>query len=67
MPYLPYAVERPDRYRVKVEQYVHYRREGYLLVKQLVPHEDVQRLLEWANARWQPPDTLQQSEKAAIH
>jgi len=67
MPYLPYAVERPDRYRVKVEQYVHYRREGYLLVKQLVPPEDVARLLEWANARWQPSGTLSQPEKAAVH
>ncbi|GBC92640.1 hypothetical protein HRbin15_01116 [bacterium HR15] len=67
MPYLPYAVERPDRYRVKVEQYVHYRREGYLLVRQLVPPEDVARLLEWANSRWQASDTLAQPEKAALH
>lgn len=67
MPYLPHAVERPDRYRVKVEQYVHYRREGYLLVKQLVPPEDVARLFEWANARWQPSGALTQPEKAAIH
>ena len=67
MPYLPYAVERPDRYRVKVEQYVQYQREGYLLVKQLVSTEDVARLFEWANARWQPPDRLTQPEKAAIH
>jgi phytanoyl-CoA hydroxylase len=67
MPYLPYAVERADRYRVRVEEYVHYRREGYLKVEQLVPPEDVARLREWADARWQPPENLSQPEKAAIH
>jgi hypothetical protein len=67
MPYLPYAVERADRYRVKVDQYVQYRREGYLKVEGLLPPEDVARLLEWANARWQPPSTLDQPAKAAIH
>ncbi len=67
MPYLPYAVERPDRYRVRVEQYVHYRREGYLKVEQLVPLEDVARLLEWAHSRWQPSGALSQSEKVALH
>jgi hypothetical protein len=51
MPYLPYAAERADRYRVRVEEYVHYRREGYLKVAQPLPLEDVARLREWADAR----------------
>jgi hypothetical protein len=36
MAYLPRAVERADRYKVKVDEYIHYRREGYLKVEGLV-------------------------------
>lgn len=74
MAYIPRAVERADRYKVKVAEYVHYRREGYLKVEKLVPPEDVQKLLDWANARWEAAHApagkggtgLQQSEKASI-
>jgi len=47
--HLPIAIERPDRYRVPVDDYVFYNRNGYLLVKQLVPLEDVERLKDWAD------------------
>ncbi|MER3474975.1 MAG: phytanoyl-CoA dioxygenase family protein [Armatimonadota bacterium] len=66
MAYVPRAVERPDRYRVRVDEYVHYQRYGYLKVEQLLPVEDVHRLLEWAESRRQPPPVSAQSEKAPL-
>ncbi|MCS7209878.1 MAG: phytanoyl-CoA dioxygenase family protein [Fimbriimonadales bacterium] len=63
MPYLPRATERADRYKVKVEEYVQYRREGYLKVERLVPAEDVARLYEWAVACWQGKPLPQQGEQ----
>jgi chlorinating enzyme len=66
MPYLPKAVERADRYKVKVDEYVHYRRAGYLLVRNLVPDADVRRLFDWAMARWEGAAAAQ-PENASIH
>lgn len=57
MAYILRAVERSDRYKVKVSEYVHYRREGYLKVPALLPPEDVRKLVEWANARWEASHT----------
>lgn len=42
--YRPVAQERPDRYRVSVEEYVHFRRHGYLIVHGLVPKPQVEVL-----------------------
>jgi hypothetical protein len=49
MSYLPKAQERADRYRVHVEQYRDYRRDGYLLLRGLLAPEDVDRLRRWAD------------------
>jgi hypothetical protein len=46
-------VERADRYKVKVDEYIHYRREGYLKVEGLVSQEDVAKLYAWAMERWE--------------
>lgn len=53
MAYLPKAVERADRYKVKVGEYIHYRREGYLKVEELVSLEDVAKLRAWAMEQWE--------------
>lgn len=53
MAYLPKAVERADRYKVKVDEYIHYRREGYLKVEGLVSPEDVAKLRAWAIEQWE--------------
>lgn len=66
MAYVPRAVERPDRYRVGVDQYVHYQRQGYLKVERLLPAEDVHKLLGWAEKRRQPPAVSAQSDKAPL-
>lgn len=66
MAYIPKAVERANRYRVKVEEYVHYQRHGYLKVESLLPKEDVRRLLDWAESRRQPPPVSAQSDKAPL-
>ncbi len=66
MAYIPKAIERADRYRVRVDHYVHYQREGYLKVERLLPPEDVQRLLDWAESRRQPASHTQLSEKASL-
>ncbi|MCS7208140.1 MAG: phytanoyl-CoA dioxygenase family protein [Fimbriimonadales bacterium] len=63
MPYLPKATERADRYKVKVEEYVRYRREGYLKIERLVPEADVARLYEWAVACWQGKRLLPRAEQ----
>lgn len=49
MSHLPVTVDRPDRYRVPVEDYVSFNRNGYLLVKNLLPDADVVRLRHWAD------------------
>jgi phytanoyl-CoA hydroxylase len=49
MSYAPRATPRDDRYKVSVEQYVSYQRDGYLKVQGLVAAEDTQRLFDWAN------------------
>ncbi|GIV08167.1 MAG: syringomycin biosynthesis enzyme [Fimbriimonadales bacterium] len=64
MSYLPQAVERADRYKVKVEEYVQYRRTGYLLVRGLVPDAEVRRLLEWAMTRWENTAATQPANAA---
>jgi phytanoyl-CoA hydroxylase len=66
MAYLPKAPERPDRYRVTVDEYVHYQRHGYLKVEKLLGESDVHRLLDWAERRRQPPAVSTQSERAAL-
>ncbi|MCS7300670.1 MAG: phytanoyl-CoA dioxygenase family protein [Fimbriimonadales bacterium] len=63
MSYLPKAVERADRYKVSVAEYVYYRREGYLKVERLVPEADVARLHEWAVACWEGKSPPQHPEK----
>jgi hypothetical protein len=66
MSYIPKVFDRPDRYRVKVEEYVHYQREGYLKVERLLPEDDVQRLRHWAESLYQPAPTGQQADKAPL-
>ncbi len=41
---LPTLIERPDRYPVTVEQYVRFRRDGFLIVPGLVAPPDVEEL-----------------------
>ncbi|MCC2684956.1 MAG: hypothetical protein K0R75_1855, partial [Paenibacillaceae bacterium] len=41
--YTPKAVARTDRYLVKVEQYAHYHRNGYLKIDGLLSNEDVNK------------------------
>lgn len=48
MSYRPQAVERPDRRKVTVEEYIHYQREGYLVVRGLVPREEVATMRDYA-------------------
>ncbi len=49
MDYIPKAVEREDRYKTTVAQYVHYQKYGYLKVKSLLSPEDVDRLIRWSD------------------
>ncbi|MCS7223184.1 MAG: phytanoyl-CoA dioxygenase family protein [Armatimonadetes bacterium] len=44
MGYRLIAESRPDRYPVTVEQYRHYQKYGYLIVRDLVPQEEVEEL-----------------------
>jgi chlorinating enzyme len=39
--------EKRQRYTVSVDEYVRYRRDGYLIVRGLVSKEDTERLLKW--------------------
>jgi phytanoyl-CoA hydroxylase len=48
MAYVPVAAPRPDRYRVKVEEYAHYQRSGFLMVPALLPSEEVEKLKGYA-------------------
>jgi chlorinating enzyme len=47
--YTPKAVARTDRYLVKVEQYAHYHRNGYLKIDGLLSNEDVNKLSDWSD------------------
>lgn len=67
MGYVPKATERADRYRVRVDEYVHYQRYGYLKVERLLPAEDVQKLLHWAESRRQLRPDDWQSDKYAMY
>jgi len=44
----PVAADRPDRYYVSVSEYVHYHSKGYLVVKKLVPQDEVDALTQHA-------------------
>jgi phytanoyl-CoA hydroxylase len=66
MSYLPTAVEREDRYRVKVGEYVHFRREGFLKVEGLIGQADIDQLHAWADALFQPEQNTGQSDKASL-
>lgn len=48
MSYRVLAEDRGDRYRVPVDEYVHYQRNGYLVVRDLVPQREVDELKEHA-------------------
>jgi hypothetical protein len=37
-------IERPDRYRVSVAEYIKYRDQGFLVVPQLVPQHEIEEL-----------------------
>ncbi|MBI5708268.1 MAG: phytanoyl-CoA dioxygenase family protein [Armatimonadetes bacterium] len=49
MSYKPRAAQRDDRYRVHVEQFRSFQRDGYLLAKGLVNPADVERIRDWAD------------------
>ncbi|MBW7456595.1 phytanoyl-CoA dioxygenase family protein [Paenibacillus sepulcri] len=46
--YTPKSRQRNDRYLVSVDEYKHYHREGYVVVKGLVSKEDIGRLYQLA-------------------
>lgn len=46
--YRPLAQDRPDRYRVTVEEYIAYQRQGYIVVRNLVPDAEVAELQQFA-------------------
>ena len=48
MSYRILADGRIDRYRVAVDEYVHYERNGYLVVHDLVSQDEVEKLKEYA-------------------
>lgn len=48
MSYRVLSVSRPDRYAVKVDEYVHYQRSGYLVVRDLVAQNEVEELKQHA-------------------
>lgn len=48
MSYKSIAVDRPDRYKVSVKEYVQYQSKGYLIVRNLVSLDDVKELIEHA-------------------
>jgi len=49
MTYTPEAVNRENRYKVSVEQYAHYHRNGFLKVERLLSMDDVSVLANWAD------------------
>ncbi|MFC5649424.1 phytanoyl-CoA dioxygenase family protein [Paenibacillus solisilvae] len=46
--YTPKSRERNNRYLVSVDEYKHYHREGYLIVRGLLSNEDIEELYELA-------------------
>ncbi|OGG54367.1 MAG: hypothetical protein A3F84_09060 [Candidatus Handelsmanbacteria bacterium RIFCSPLOWO2_12_FULL_64_10] len=48
MPYKPIAIDRPDRYKVSVDEYVHYHSQGFLVVRNLVSRDETHSLLTHA-------------------
>ena len=53
MSYRVLAEERADRYRVSVDEYVSYQRNGYLVVRNLVPQDEVEELKTYSmNMLW---------------
>ena len=48
--YKPMAEQRPDRYKVSVDEYKQYQAEGYLCLESLVPLEEVEELKNRAMA-----------------
>lgn len=44
MSYKSVAIERPDRYKVSVEEYIQYQSQGYLVVPKLVASDEVEAL-----------------------
>ncbi len=44
MEYRVYAQDRPDRFRIKADQYTAYQRDGFLVVPQLVSPEEVEEV-----------------------
>jgi ectoine hydroxylase-related dioxygenase (phytanoyl-CoA dioxygenase family) len=42
-------MEQQTRYTVTVEEYVHYQKNGYLIVKGLLSKPDVQKLVDWTD------------------
>ena len=44
MSYRVKAPQRADRYRVMVDEYIHYQRYGFLIVRHLVHLEEVEEL-----------------------
>lgn len=49
MPYSPRVQDRSDRYTISRQQYISYQRHGFLIVRALVPPEDVEQTLEHAD------------------
>jgi len=46
--YHPMAQDRPDRYRLSVEEYITYQRDGYLVLRGFVPMAEVEELRTFA-------------------
>jgi chlorinating enzyme len=55
--YLPKAVERNDRYLVKVDEYASYHSNGFLIVRNLVGSEDIRKMRDWADVRFEDVPT----------
>jgi hypothetical protein len=49
MSYRAVAVHRPNRCKITIDQYIHYQRNGYLIVQGLVEEEAVQKLNIWSD------------------
>src|SRR5215217_2006097 len=60
------VIERTDRYRVTVEQYVTFRKRGFVVIPQLVAHEEVAELRQHTEDLMQgrlPQQSRQMSER----
>jgi hypothetical protein len=51
--YLPKAVERSDRYLVKVDEYAGYHSNGFLIVRNLAGSGDIRKMRDWADERFE--------------